>query len=299
MRYTSSIGEEIEKKRILNLRRFGRRPHYLCSQRLEDVHLFLTHFLRHCDDAPIALDGRCQGNADATALVRMEEREAKNEYEWRHNVTHAYMYINPSQNAVAGHSMRHSRVAARRFDEGVAGLDPALPLGVFDHPPADPILDTSPGIEEFALGENLHALRCQAGHLLGDGVEPHEGRVADGREDVGADGISGGNEGRQSRSGGGVITLLDAFGRIAFDVTGGRLRIFGDCSGGGGGGGGCTSTLLGRAGVVRRRGRGWTSLLGHVCGVVLECNNDVALRLRVRCGAGNHADDGMVDAMMR
>ena len=178
--------------------------------------------------------------------------------------------------------MRHSRVAARRFDEGVAGLDPALPLGVFDHPPADPILDTSPGIEEFALGENLHALRCQAGHLLGDGVEPHERRIADGREDVGADGISGGNEGRQSRSGGGVITLLDAFGGIAFDVTGG-------CSGR------CTSTLLGRAGVVRRRGRGWPSLLGHVCGVRVVL---VWLPVRETIRHGDHRHHGSIAGLI-
>mmetsp|Transcript_2526 Transcript_2526/g.7419 ORF Transcript_2526/g.7419 Transcript_2526/m.7419 type:complete len:241 (-) Transcript_2526:2-724(-) len=196
--------------------------HNLGTQRFQNINLFLAHLFRHCDYASVALDGRCQGNADAC-------------------------------------------VTARGLDEGIAGLDPALPLGVFDHPPADPILDTPPGIEEFALGQNLHAVRCQPGHLLGDGVEPDERRVADGRKDVGADRIAGGDEGRQSSGGG--ATLLGAFGGIAVDVTGGigrRLRIFGACGGRRTSRSRSGDTLLGRAGIVRRCGRDrFSLLLGH------------------------------------
>lgn len=154
---------------------------------------------------------------------------------------------------------QHSRVATGGLDEGITGLDPALPLGIFHHPPADPILDTPPGIEEFALGQNFHPQRCQPSHLLWDGVEPDERRVTDGRKDIGADGIAGGDEGRQ---GGGGVILLGAFGGIV-DDTGRFVRIFGTWLGGrnrrdGG-------SLLRRTGFVRRRGRRcWFSLLlGH------------------------------------
>ena len=76
---------------------------------------------------------------------------------------------------------KHSRVAARGLDEGVAGLDAALPFGIFDHPPADPILYASPRVEPFAFGQHFHAAGGQARHLLGDGIELDERGVTDGR----------------------------------------------------------------------------------------------------------------------
>lgn len=90
----------------------------------------------------------------------------------------------------------HSRVAARGLDEGVTGLDSALPFGIFDHPSADPILDTPPRVEPFALAEHFHATGSQPRHLLGDGIEFDERSVTDGRQDVGTDGIAGRDEGR-------------------------------------------------------------------------------------------------------
>ena len=132
---------------------------------------------------------------------------------------------------------KHSRVAARGLDEGIAGLDSAVSFGIFDHPPADPILDAPPRVEPLALGQHFHAAGRQPRHLLGDGVELDERSVADGREDVGTDGIAGGDEGRQwscgiggtCTGGDGFVILLGALGGIVVDgnTTGRLMRIFG------------------------------------------------------------------------
>ena len=65
-------------------------------------------------------------------------------------------------------------IAAGRLDQhGLAGLDLACLLGLFDHADADAVFDARAGIESFELGGDLRL--AAFGHF----VEIHQGGVAD------------------------------------------------------------------------------------------------------------------------
>src|SRR5262249_20663306 len=76
----------------------------------------------------------------------------------------------------------HAGVAGGPFDDRAARLEAAVPLGVLDHLDRHAVLDRVAGVEGLHLGED--------GPLddpLGDAVDAHQGRLADGIEDVVAD----------------------------------------------------------------------------------------------------------------
>ena len=81
-----------------------------------------------------------------------------------------------------GHREADAGVAARRLDDGPAGLEETAPLGVLDHEKADPILDGAAGIQVLELRDDRRP------QPLADPREAHEGRVTDETEDVRGDG---------------------------------------------------------------------------------------------------------------
>ena len=77
-----------------------------------------------------------------------------------------------------GDGQAHAGVARGALDDRAAGLEPAVALGVLDHLDRHPVLDRVAGVEGLDLGDDLGG-----DHALGDAVEPHHRRVADGVED--------------------------------------------------------------------------------------------------------------------
>src|SRR5581483_956935 len=77
-----------------------------------------------------------------------------------------------------GHREANTRVAARAFDHGAAGLELPRLLGRFDERGPDAVLDRAARVHELALREH------ERPDAFGDAVEPHERRVADGPEDA-------------------------------------------------------------------------------------------------------------------
>src|SRR4026209_2357873 len=75
------------------------------------------------------------------------------------------------------HREANARVAARRFDYSLTGLERPTPLGLLDHRPGHTVLDRAHGIEGFDLHVHVGARRRQL-------VEPHQRGVADRFEDI-------------------------------------------------------------------------------------------------------------------
>src|SRR5690606_27511112 len=69
------------------------------------------------------------------------------------------------------------RVPAGPLDDGAAGLQHPLPLGVLDHREPDPVLHRATRVEELDLGED------GAREAGAEPPEPDERRLADGVED--------------------------------------------------------------------------------------------------------------------
>ena len=63
-------------------------------------------------------------------------------------------------------------VARGRLDDRAARAEQAAPLGVFDHPDPDPILDRAAGVEHLELREDRRR------EAAADRVQPDQGRVA-------------------------------------------------------------------------------------------------------------------------
>jgi hypothetical protein len=76
------------------------------------------------------------------------------------------------------HRETHAGVAARRLDDGAAGLQQTAPLRVLDHPQADAVLDRAAGVEMLELASER---RLQASP---DTRESDQRRVPNDREDV-------------------------------------------------------------------------------------------------------------------
>jgi hypothetical protein len=78
----------------------------------------------------------------------------------------------------AYHRESDAGVAARRFDDRLARLEPAGTLGVLDDAQREPVLDRAEWIEGFDLHVEVDALRREP-------ADSHDGSVADRFEDAG------------------------------------------------------------------------------------------------------------------
>ena len=71
-----------------------------------------------------------------------------------------------------------ARVARCGFDDRLAGRQPSVPLGGFDHPQRNAVLDASRRIEAFEFGEYFHV------RIGAQPVDPHHRGRADGPQNI-------------------------------------------------------------------------------------------------------------------
>ncbi len=77
-----------------------------------------------------------------------------------------------------GHRQTDPGVAGGWLDDRAARLEPPLALGLLDHADADPVLDRTARVEHLQLRRDRRA------DAVGHGVEPHQRRVAQRRDNV-------------------------------------------------------------------------------------------------------------------